>query len=110
MNLQVRLKAFLQRLIDLIQSLWLRNLRWWVGLGGHSKHSAGSAGLPADTWSAEHREVPVLLVVGVDSSEALAPSDGSGGEASGRANGQRHGGESSGWTPSISAVHGSCGG
>ena len=43
--------------------------------------------------------VPVRLVVGVDSSEALAPSDGSGGEASGGANRERHGGESSGRTP-----------
>lgn len=45
--------------------------------------------------------IPVGLVVSVDSGEALAPSDGSGGEASDWANGQRHGGESSGWTPCI---------
>lgn len=43
--------------------------------------------------------LPVGLVVRIDSSEALAPSDGFGGEASDRSNGQRHGGESSGWTP-----------
>lgn len=43
--------------------------------------------------------LPVGLVVRIDSSEALAPSDGSGVEASDRSNGQRHGGESSGWTP-----------
>lgn len=52
------LKAFLQSLIDLIQPLWLRDLRWWVGLVGHGKHPAGSAGLPAEAWSAEHREGP----------------------------------------------------
>lgn len=43
--------------------------------------------------------VPVGLVVSVDSGETLAPSDGSGGEASDRTYRQRHGGESSGWTP-----------
>lgn len=43
--------------------------------------------------------VPVGLVVGVDSSEALASSNGFGGEAPDWANGQRHGGESSGWAP-----------
>lgn len=37
--------------------------------------------------------------MGVDSSEALAPSDGSGGEAPGWANRQRHGGEGSGRAP-----------
>ena len=43
--------------------------------------------------------VPVGFVVVVDSSKTLAPSDGSGGEASDWANGQGHGGERSGWTP-----------
>lgn len=52
------LKAFLQCFIHFIQSLWLRNLRWGVGLDRHSKQSACSAGLPAETRSAEHHKVP----------------------------------------------------
>lgn len=56
------LKAFFQWSIDLIQSLWLRDFRRWVGLGRRSKHPAGSAGLPAETWSAEHWEVPATSV------------------------------------------------
>lgn len=45
------------------------------------------------------RVLPVGFVVGVDPSEALAPRDGFGGEASDWVSGQGHGGESSGWTP-----------
>ena len=57
-------------------------------------------------WGSKDRQsdymcvcVPVGLVVSVDSSEALAPSDGSGGEASDWTSSQRHGGESSGRPP-----------
>lgn len=71
------LKAFLQSLIDLIQSLWLRNFRWWVGLGGHGEHPAGSAGLPAETWSAEHWEVPATSTTSAQqtsSTDVLRPA------------------------------------
>lgn len=52
------LYAFLQGLIDLVQALWLRNLGWRVGFGGHGEYPAGSAGFPAETRCAEHRQVP----------------------------------------------------
>lgn len=45
--------------------------------------------------------IPVRFVVGIDSSKALAPSDGFGGKASDWANGQRHRRQSSGRSPCL---------